>query len=186
MLFALLFACSGEPVEDEPKTCCTLDEVIEMCSAELSNELIISTVETATEPLELSAQDVIKLSEAGCSDAVINSLRGTPVDEVEEEIAEEAAPAAGKTEKKDQPPTVAMSVVQGALMMDVTNNTAGTLTNVRMTVNGSYFYTLSKITAHDTDSVRKGSFKSKDGVKFNGTADKIYISTDQGVYYQAL
>lgn len=182
MLFAVLLACAGEPVEDEPKTCCTLDDVTEMCTAGLSDELILSTVETATEPLELSAQDVIALSEAGCSDAVINALRGTPVDEEPE--VEEAPAASGGAAAKAEPARVSMSVVQGTLLMDVKNNSGSTLTNVRMTVNGQYFYTLQKIGPHDTDSVRKGSFKSKDGVKFNGQADKIYIATDQGVYSQ--
>lgn len=185
MLIAFLFACAGEPAE-EPKTCCTLDDVAEMCGAGLSDELVLSTIETAEAPLELGAADVIALSEAGCSDAVINALRGTPIEPEPE--AEEAAPSSGGAASTEapEPPRVNMNVVEGTLLMDITNNTGGTLTNIRATVNGTYFYTLAKIGPHDTDSVRKGSFKSKDGVKFNGDADKIYISTDQGVYYQAL
>ena len=176
-MIALLFAlaCSGET--EEPESCCSLDDVQEMCSAGLSDELILSTIEAAPDKLELSAQDVISLSEAGCSDAVINTLRGTPVVEVEEEDA-----PASKTGDDDDPPWVNMTVTVGSMFMDVRNNTSQTLTNLKITVNGQYTYNLPKLGPGDTDSTPKGKYRSSTGGKFAGSMTRIYISCDQGVY----
>lgn len=177
-MILLLLACAGEP--EEPKTCCALDEVAAMCSAGLSDELVISTLETAPEKLELSAQDVIALSEAGCSDAVINTLRGTPVEEVEE--APDAAASTASKKSADEAPWVNLSVTDGAMFMDLTNNTSQTLTNLRITVNGSFSYSMARLAPGDTDSTPKGKFRSGNGGKFAGNITKIYVSCDQGVY----
>ncbi|HJN72829.1 MAG TPA: hypothetical protein QGF58_02745 [Myxococcota bacterium] len=176
-MIALLFtlACSGET--EEPESCCSLEDVEEMCSAGLSDELILSTIEVAPDKLELSAKDVITLSDAGCSDAVINTLRGTPVEEVEEEDAPGSASG-----DDDKPPWVNMSVTVGSRFMDVRNNTNQTLTNLRITVNGQYTYNLTKLGPTDTDSTPKSKYKSSTGGKFAGSMTRVYISCDQGVY----
>lgn len=185
-LIGMWMACSGEPVEDEPKTCCTLDEVQEMCTSGVSEALILSTLETADSTPELGAQDVIALSSAGCPDAVIAALQGTelpPEEEVEEEA--EAAPAAAETKKKEEIPFLGMQVVQGAMFIDVKNTSKTRYSNLTLTVNGQYSYSLPKLDAYDTDSVRKGSFKDGNGTKFNGNVQKIYIRADQGHYSQS-
>lgn len=172
-----LAACSAEP--EEPRTCCSLEDVTEMCTARLSDDLIVSTIEAGTETLELSAQDVIGLNEAGCSDAVINTLRGSSVAEVEE--VEDAAEVE-EVEKADAPPWVDLSVSDGAMFMDLRNNTGRTLTNLKITVNGSYTYLLPKLGAGDTDSTPKGKFRNSDGDKWGSSIRKIYVRCDQGVF----
>lgn len=185
MITLLLLACSGE-TPDEPKTCCSLSDVTEMCQAGLSDDLIVSTIEAGTEELELSAQDVIALNEAGCSDAVINTLRGTPVEE--EEVEEETTASSGSATKKkaDEPPWVDLTVTDGAMFMDLRNNTSQHLTNLKITVNGQYTYVLPKLAPGDTDSTPKGKFRSSSGGKFAGSVTKIYVACDQGVYAKSL
>ena len=186
-----LFACSEEPAPEEPKTCCTLDEVKEMCTSGVSEALILSTLETAEETPELGAQDVIALSSAGCPDAVIAALQGTELpteEEAEGAAAEEGGSSGAKAsgeKKEEEIPILSMQVVQGAMFLDVKNNSGTRLSNLTMTINGQYTYKLAKIEAWDTDSVRKGSFKDRNGTKFNGAAQKIYIRADQGHFSQS-
>jgi hypothetical protein len=188
-LFSLFLACSEEPAPDQPKTCCTVDEVQEMCTSGVSEALILSTLETAEETPELGAQDVIALSSAGCPDAVIAALQGTELP-VEEEAQEEeaAATTSGKPQSKkaeEEIPFLAMQVVQGSMMIDVKNTSKSQYSNLTLTVNGQYSYKLAKLDAWDTDSIRKGSFKDSNGTKFNGAIQKIYIRADQGHFSQS-
>ncbi len=187
-LFSLFMACSEEPAPDEPKTCCTLAEVEEMCTSGVSEALILSTLEAAEATPELGAQDVIALNSAGCPDAVIAALQGVdlPAEEEEAAPAEGSSSEAGVKKAEEEIPLLSMQVVQGSRMIDVKNTSKTRYSNLTMTVNGQYTYKLPKLDAYDTDSIRKGSFKDGNGTKFNGTIKKIYIRADQGHFSQNL
>ena len=181
-LIAML-ACGNSEVKEEPGVCCSVADVQQMCDAELSTDLMLGTIRAAEERPVLTAQDTITLNKAGCSDAVIAALRGEQAGGEEEAEQMTDEPASASASQKETP-RLSMSVIQGAKFIDVKNNSNNRYTNVTLTINGQYTYRVTYIASFDTDSMRKGSFKDKNGTHFNGNMSQIYITADQGVFGQ--
>ncbi len=181
-----LLACSGlfdsqksevqqasdpQKAADSSDTCCSIAQIEDLCRSGVSETVIFSTLDTALVVPTPRAEEVVQLSTAGCPDAVILKLQG---EEPPEDDAAEEAP----------PPTLDVDIIQGKAFIDLRSLTDRQLTRLTLVVNGQYSYKLSKLAPRDTDSIRKGSFKDKNGTKFNGNIKRIYIRADQGVYSQ--
>ena len=195
LLSALLFAaCSAPgpapvpesespppPPEEEP--CCSLNDVLEMHAAGVDDDLIIASVGKSETPIEPSAKDLIRLTEAGVSKRVQQVLMGEEPDATAEETtkAEEAA--------KPKPPPPLPVVVRyepGAKKFTVTNTGSRTLTQVVLTANENYVYRLPiPLPPGNPDNIKIGSFTSKTtGHKLHPAEGlkRLHIKSGQGTW----
>lgn len=118
-----------------------------MSGSGLSDEVIIGKIKTAPVQPSVGVDDLIALKAANVSDPVILALQGT---------APAVAPAGS-------PPKLSLATdyVQGARSFQLTNRSGVEYSNVRITVNGSYVYTLKRLPASSSDSIRLASFVSQ-------------------------
>jgi len=67
-------ASTGESKPRRPATEITIDQVIQMVTAKLSDDLIITTIQNSTSNFELTPEVLVKLKTAGVSDRVIRAI----------------------------------------------------------------------------------------------------------------
>jgi hypothetical protein len=184
LLFAL--ACGGAaPVdEDTDAPCCSVDDVVRLHREGVGDELILATLRTSATDVELSADDIVTLNDAGVSAEVIDVLNGGPC--LCEELPEPEPAASGGPEPDDGPARLRLAVNwNGGRNMEVVNLGTADYTNVTMVINDEYQYRLKKLKGNAGDFVRFKSFVSRrTGAEAKGKIDmkKIVITADQGIY----
>ncbi len=189
----LLTACSAPAPEAEPiapsqeAPCCSLDEVLEMHAAGVDDDLIIASLGKSETPIEPSAQDLIRLTEAGVSKRVQQVLMGQEPDPAAEAEAEEAANAEEAAKPKPPPPLpIVVSYEPGAKKFTVTNTGGRTLTQVVMTANGDYVYRLPiPLPPGNPDNIKISSFTSKgSGHKLHPAEGlkSLHVKSEQGTW----
>ncbi|MCO4771945.1 MAG: hypothetical protein KDA24_18080 [Deltaproteobacteria bacterium] len=187
-LFVLLLVGCGEPpaeVASAEAPCCSLDDVIAMHDAGVDDELIIASLAKSAQEVEPTAQDLIRLSEAGVSKPVVKALLGeqaasdaaTDATEATPESAPavpEAKPAhatmkAAPAKPKGPPPlSVHVAYAPGGKSFSITNTGGTTYTRLVLTANGDYVYALPiPLPPGNPDTIRLRSFTSTTGHKLH-------------------
>ena len=72
-----LSAAAGPPKQAEPQknaTQLTIDQIIQMVTAKLPDDIVIATIQKSGSRFELTPEALIKLKSAGVSDAVIRAM----------------------------------------------------------------------------------------------------------------
>jgi hypothetical protein len=181
-----------EPAPEAP--CCSLDDVLAMHAAGVDEDLIITSVQ-AGEPLTPTAQDLIKLSEAGVGKRVVQAMMGeepaSAAGSAEAEAgssgkAAEGTKAAASHRKGPPPLDLAVLYTPGEKRFTLTNHGGRTLTGLVLTANDEYVYALPvPLPPGNPDGIRVSSFTSRgtghrlhhaEGIK------KLHITSDQGTW----
>jgi len=198
LAFVFLLACGGaappppEPTPEptpEETPCCSIDDVVAMSEAGVDDELIIASIAKSEVEVEVGAQELIRLNEAGVSKPVQQALMGEDPEEIAKE-AEEAKVAEAKAKEeaakpKGPPPlNLAVAYSPGAKAFTLTNTGGKTYTGLVMTANGQYVYALPiPLPPGNPDRIKLGSMTStKTGHKLhpNEGLQRLYIKSDQG------
>lgn len=203
-----LAACESAPTEPEDAetaaeeapeaACCTIDDVIAMHRAAVDEEIILTSVQTSSNDLNPSAQDLIRLSEAGVSKRVVKAMMGEDPGAAEEAAADDAAapaaaaaaagapakPAAPKKPAGPPPLGVMVAYIPGSKTLTLTNSSGKTYTGLVLTANDEYVYALPiPLPPGNPDKIRIGSFTSpKTGHKLYPAEGlrTLSIKADQG------
>lgn len=177
--------------------CCTIDDVIAMHRAEVDEEIILTSVQTSANDLNPSAQDLIRLSEAGVSKRVVKAMMGEDPGDGDEAAADEVAapaaaagaaaaakPAAPKKPAGPPPLGVMVAYTPGSKTLTLTNSSGKTYTGLVLTANDEYVYALPiPLPPGNPDKIRIGSFTSpKTGHKLYPAEGlrTLSIKADQG------
>ena len=155
-----------------------------------------TSVQASANELNPSAQDLIRLSEAGVSKRVVKAMMGEDPGDAEEGAAEAAEapaavaaaatarPAAPKKPAGPPPLGVMVAYTAGSKALTLTNTSGKTYTGLVLTANGEYVYALPiPLPPGNPDKIRIGSFTSpKTGHKLYPAEGlrTLSIKADQG------
>lgn len=196
---------TGAPGATDASPCCTIDDVIAMHRADVDEEIILTSVQTSAHDLNPSAQDLIRLSEAGVSKRVVKAMMGEDPGEADETGGSEAAapsagapagstaataakPSAPKKPAGPPPLGVMVAYTPGSKALTLTNTSGKTYTGLVLTANDEYVYALPiPLPPGNPDKIRIGSFTSpKTGHKLYPAEGlrTLSIKADQGRWSQ--
>ncbi|MEZ4322987.1 MAG: hypothetical protein R3F61_36310 [Myxococcota bacterium] len=185
-LLVASLACGGAvPVAGVGSPCCSIDDVIRLTQEGVSDELIIYTIRTSGTDLDLSADDIVLLTNHQVSPEVIDVLNGGPcVCEAREEPVE-PAPTGGTQPEPVGAKSLHVAVkYSGGKSMEVVNLSKTDYTNVTVVINDEYQYRLKKLKANAGDFMRFSSFilrrTGAEGKKID--VKTVSITADQGTY----
>jgi hypothetical protein len=164
-LAVLLLACGGDRPASTP--CCGVDDVVKMLENKVQEDTIVQTIQGGQRPASLSADDVIRLTQAGASPGVIDALAGRASAPTPEAGTEAPSPEPSPAATAEATPTVPSLDLQvtykhGDKSIVVTNFSRSPYTGVTLTANGEYVYILPvPLKPGDRDRMRLSSFKSR-------------------------
>lgn len=78
LAFAALSACASAPRPAPPTTA----EIVQMSQRKIADDIIIERIRASGAVYRLSAAELVKLHQQGVSDAVLNAMQNTQIEEV--------------------------------------------------------------------------------------------------------
>ena len=81
VLFGILLALQGCATAPRPAALTTA-EIVQMSQRKLSDDIIIERIRASGAVYRLSAAELVKLHDQGVSDAVLNAMQNTQIEEV--------------------------------------------------------------------------------------------------------
>lgn len=186
LVVGALFGCAGVLPMDGT-ACCTVDELVELHGQGVEPGVLIDTLRTSGTDLDLTADDIVRLTQAGVPRAVIDVANGGPCVCGDTVVAPE--PTAPRR-PGDDTPLVATPGVQlemhyaGGKSFKLENRTTTSYTNLKLVLNGTYQYRLDRLNPRDSRFVRIARFTdmttaaTATGVKL----ESLVVQCDQGVW----
>jgi hypothetical protein len=189
--FAAL-ACAGVTtpptalVEVEPTApigpCCTVDDVIEMTASGVEPGVITDALYASGLPLDVSSDDIVRMSAAGVARPVIDAIQGGPYTcTPAPRPAPRAAVATPSPVSEGAPALNVTAKYSGGRTFELMNLSTLEYTNLVLVANGEYQYRLKRLPPGSSDNMRLVSFVSRqNGQELKDDLKSIAIRSDQG------
>lgn len=180
-----LIACGGFGGDVVAPACCSVDDVLRLTADGVTDEVIIDAIRTSRTDLDLSADDLTRLTEGGVSPPVIDVLNGGPC--VCEVIPEPSPQPGVEPSPRPEPSGGGLNVTvkySGGKSFELVNLSKNEYTGLEILVNGEYQYRLKRLPPNSGDFVRLSSFVSRTtGAEPKGVkVERVQITADQGTY----